>query len=74
MNLYSQNENTNRSYFLGIVIKLNKFAGVIKIAADGNVSAATTFDFDPGVEMQDLHRDGFIWQRVHANRPQSDYV
>ena len=36
------------------------------IETDAILSAATTMDIGPGVKVQDLHRDDFIWQQTHT--------
>lgn len=62
------------NYFLGTVSKPYNFDEGVEIATDAILSAAATLDIGPGVEVQGLHRDDFIWQQTHADGPQREYV
>lgn len=45
----------------------------VEIATNAFLSAAATLNIGPGVQIQGLHRDDFLWQQTHANGPQRDY-
>lgn len=47
--------------------------GSTVIETNAILSAAATLDIGPGVKVQDLHRDDFIWQQTHTVKEGQGY-